>query len=352
MSGWKIEYTNPLIFSNPRSDNYFYIMKIAFFSTKSYDREFFNRYVTTHELIYFEAQLNEQTANLAAGCNAVCVFVNDKLNKAVIEQLKTNGVQLIALRCAGFNNVDLEVAKANNIKVARVPAYSPHAVAEHAVALILTLNRKTHKAYNRIREGNFSLERLTGFDLFEKTVGVIGTGKIGQAFCNIMLGFGCKVLAFDLFENKEMAAKGVEYLPLIEVLQQSDIISLHCPLNEQTKHIINIQTIGMMKEGAMLINTSRGSLIDTPAVIEALKNGKIGYLGLDVYEQEEKLFFKDLSENIIQDDIIMRLLSFPNVLITSHQGFFTEEALTQIAQITLGNIDAFEDGKSLINLVV
>jgi D-lactate dehydrogenase len=296
--------------------------------------------------------LNEQTASLAAGCNAVCVFVNDKLNKSVIEILKANGIKLIALRCAGFNNVDLESAKANNIKAVRVPAYSPHAVAEHAVALILTLNRKTHKAYNRVREGNFSLERLTGFDLFEKTVGVIGTGKIGQSFCNIMLGFGCRVLAFDLIENKDMAAKGVEYVPLIDVLQQSDIISLHCPLNEQTKYIINKQTIDMMKEGVMLINTSRGGLIHTAAVIESLKNGKIAYLGLDVYEQEEKLFFKDLSENIIQDDMIMRLLSFPNVLITSHQGFFTEEALTQIAQTTLSNIDSYEAGLHLKNAVV
>jgi D-lactate dehydrogenase len=327
-------------------------MKIAFFSTKSYDREFFSRYVTTHELIYFETPLNEQTANLAAGCNAVCVFVNDKLNSAVIEQLKTIGIKLIALRCAGFNNVNLESAKTNNIKVVRVPAYSPHAVAEHAAALILTLNRKTHKAYNRVREGNFSLERLTGFDLYEKTAGVIGTGKIGQAFCNIMLGFGCKVLAFDLIANKDVAAKGVEYVPLMDVLMHSDIISLHCPLNEQTKHIINKQTIGMMKEGVMLINTSRGGLIDTAAIIESLKNGKIGYLGLDVYEQEEKLFFKDLSESIIQDDVIMRLLSFPNVLITSHQGFFTEEALTQIAQTTLENIDTFAAGQPLKNVVI
>ena len=327
-------------------------MKIAFFSTKSYDREFFSRYVTTHELIYFETPLNEQTANLAAGCNAVCVFVNDKLNSAVIGQLKTIGIKLIALRCAGFNNVDLESAKVNGIKVARVPAYSPHAVAEHAVALMLTLNRKTHKAYNRVREGNFSLERLTGFDLYEKTVGVIGTGKIGQAFCNIMLGFGCKVLAFDLIANKDVMAKGVDYVPLMDVLMHSDIISLHCPLNEQTKHIINEQTIAMMKEGLMLINTSRGALIDTAAIIESLKNGKIGYLGLDVYEQEEKLFFKDLSESIIQDDVIMRLLSFPNVLITSHQGFFTEEALTQIAQTTLENIDSFEAGQPLKNVVI
>lgn len=326
-------------------------MKIAFFSTKSYDKEFFNRYVSTHEIIYFEAQLSIQTVNLAAGCNAVCVFVNDKLGRDVLEELNRLGVKLIALRCAGFNNVDLAAAAASNIKVTRVPAYSPHAVAEHAVALIMALNRKTHKAYNRVREGNFSLERLTGFDLFEKTVGVIGTGRIGEALCNIMLGFGCRVIAFDLIENKSIAAKGVEYLPLIDVLQKSDIISLHCPLNEQTKHIINQQTIGIMKDEAMLINTSRGALIDTPAAIEALKTGKIGYLGLDVYEQEEKLFFNDLSENVIQDDIIMRLLSFPNVLITSHQGFFTEEALTQIARTTLGNIDAFEAGLPLVNAV-
>jgi D-lactate dehydrogenase len=327
-------------------------MKIAFFSTKSYDREFFDKYVTTHKLIYFEAPLNEQTANLAAGCNAVCVFVNDKLNAGVIAELKKTGVQLIALRCAGFNNVDLAAAKANDIKVVRVPAYSPHAVAEHAVALILTLNRKTHKAYNRVREGNFSLERLTGFDLYGKTVGVIGTGKIGQTFCQIMLGFGCRVLAFDLIENKQLSEKGVEYLTLADVFQQAAVISLHCPLNEQTKHIINSQTIGMMKEGVMLINTSRGALVDTMAVIQALKTGRIGYLGLDVYEQEETLFFNDLSENIIQDDVMMRLLSFPNVLITAHQGFFTDEALNQIAKITLGNIDSFEAGAVLKNAVV
>jgi D-lactate dehydrogenase len=327
-------------------------MKIAFFSTKSYDREFFDKYVTTHEIIYYEAPLNERTANLAAGCDAVCVFVNDKLNSSVMGALKTSGIKLVALRCAGFNNVNLAAAKANDIKVVRVPAYSPYAVAEHAVALILTLNRKTHKSYNRVREANFSLERLTGFDLHGKTVGVIGTGKIGQVFCEIMLGFGCKVLAFDLMENKELAAKSVEFLPVLDVLQKADIISLHCPLNELTKHIINAQTIDVMKEGVMLINTSRGGLIDTMAVIQALKTGQIGYLGLDVYEQEEKLFFNDLSENIIQDDVIMRLLSFPNVLITSHQGFFTEEALTQIAQTTLDNADAFEKGEELKNAVV
>ena len=327
-------------------------MKIAFFSTKSYDRQFFDHYVSTHEIIYFEARLNKQTATLAAGCNAVCVFVNDKLSRNTISELKKIGIQLIALRSAGFNNVDLAAAKENNITVVRVPAYSPYAVAEHAVALMLTLNRKTHKAYNRVREGNFSLERLTGFDLHGKTVGVIGTGKIGQVFCDIMLGFGCKVLAFDLVAHQPTVAKGVEYLPLIDIFEQADIISLHCPLNEQTKHIINEQTIGMMKEGVMILNTSRGALIDTTAAINGLKSGRIGYLGLDVYEQEEKLFFNDLSENIIQDDDIMRLLSFPNVLITSHQGFFTEEALTQIAQVTLENIDAFEAGKTLKNIVV
>jgi len=327
-------------------------MKIAFFSTKSYDREFFDHYVTTHEIIYFEARLDKQTASLAAGCNAVCVFVNDKLSRNTIIELKKTGIQLIALRSAGFNNVDLAAAKENGIPVVRVPAYSPFAVAEHAVALMLTLNRKTHKAYNRVREGNFSLERLTGFDLHGKTVGVIGTGKIGQIFCDIMMGFGCNVLAFDLIVHQPTVAKGVTYLPLVDIFEQADIISLHCPLNEQTKYIINEKTIEMMKKGVMLINTSRGALIDTSAAIHGLKSGRIGYLGLDVYEQEEKLFFKDLSENIIQDDEILRLLSFPNVLITSHQGFFTEEALTQIAQITLKNIDDFESGKELKNQVV
>lgn len=327
-------------------------MKVAFFSTKNYDRTFFSRYVTPHELVFFEARLDKQTVNLTAGCEAVCAFVNDKLSASVIAELQKNGVKLIALRCAGFNNVDLEAVRAAGIRVVRVPAYSPHAVAEHAVALILTLNRKTHKAYNRVREGNFSLERLTGFDLHHKTTGVVGTGKIGEAFARIMMGFGCRVLAFDLMENRELAAAGVEYVPLIDLFQQSDLISLHCPLNEQTKHLVNRDTLAMMKEGVMLINTSRGGLINTADAIEALKSGHIGYLGLDVYEQEEKLFFKDLSENIIQDDLIMRLLSFPNVLITSHQGFFTEEALEQIAQTTLANLDEFAAGKPLRNAVV
>jgi D-lactate dehydrogenase len=328
------------------------MMKIAFFSAQAYDKEFFNRFNNSQEIVYYEASLNEQTVNLADDCKAVCVFVNDKLNAAVLEELAKRGVALIALRCAGYNNVDLNAAKDNHLKIVRVPAYSPHAVAEHAVALMLTLNRKTHKAYNRVREGNFSLEKLNGFDLFGKTAGVIGTGKIGECFCNIMLGFGCKVLAFDLMANKELEAKGVCFVPLMELLARSDIISLHCPLTEQTKQIINARTLSMMKPGAMLINTSRGALVDTKAAIDALRAGKLGYLGIDVYEQEEKLFFHNLSEEVIQDDVIMRLMGFPNVLITSHQGFFTEEALTEIAQTTLQNICDFEAGKELLNSVI
>jgi len=327
-------------------------MKIAFFSTQSYDKEYFTRYNTQYELVFFEAPLSEKTAPLAAGCEAVCAFVNDVLDANAINLLRAIGVKLVAMRCAGYNNVDIPYAKLKGVTVVRVPAYSPHAVAEHAVALILTLNRKTHKAYNRVREGNFSLEKLTGFDLYGKTVGVIGTGKIGQVFCDIMQGFGCRVLAFDLIANKELEAKGVEYLPLIKLLPQCDIISLHCPLTEQTKHIINADTLLLMKSGVMLINTSRGALIDTHATIQALKTGRIKYLGIDVYEQEEKLFFHNLSEEIIEDDAIMRLMSFPNVLITAHQGFFTDEALTQIAQTTLQNITDFIAGKPLVNKVV
>ncbi len=326
-------------------------MKVAFFSTQPYDKEYFEHSNTHHDITFYEAQLNEQTVNLAKGCNAVCAFVNDQLNAAVIKLLATMGVKIIAQRCAGFNNVDLTAAAENTVAIVRVPAYSPHAVAEHALALIMTLNRKTHKAYNRVREGNFSLDRLTGFDLFGKTVGIIGTGKIGQCFADIMLGLGCKILAFDIIANKDIEAAGVHYLPLMDLLEQSDIVSLHCPLTEQTKHLINKNTLSVMKNGAMLINTSRGALIDTKAAIDALKKGKLGYLGIDVYEQEEKLFFHDLSENIIEDDVIMRLLSFSNVLITAHQGFLTHEALTQIAEVTLQNLSDFEAGKKLMNKV-
>lgn len=314
-------------------------MKITFFSTQPYDKEFFNRYNDSFgfELVFFETQLNPQTVNLIDKTDAVCVFVNDLVNEKVIEQLAVKGVKLVALRCAGFNNVDITAAKGKKIHVCRVPAYSPQAVAEHAVAMILTLNRKTHKAYNRVREQNFSLNGLLGFDLHGKTIGVVGTGNIGKAFCNIMLGFGCKVLAFDLIANKELENAGVQFVPLIELLQQSDIISLHCPLNEQTKHLINNDTISLMKAGVMLINTSRGGLIDTTAVIVALKSGKIAYLGIDVYEQEEHIFFRDLSAEVIEDDTIQRLMSFSNVLVTAHQAFFTREALTQITITTLRN---------------
>lgn len=327
-------------------------MKLAFFSTQSYDRIFFNRYNTAHDIVFYEAPLDEQTVNLAEGCQGVCVFVNDKVNAAVIDKLAGMGLKIIALRCAGYNNVDLPAAKQKNIQVVRVPAYSPHAVAEHAVALVLSLNRKIHKAYNRVREGNFQLDKLTGFDLFGKTVGVIGTGKIGECFCEIMLGFGCRVLAFDLIASRTLEAKGVSFVPLLDLLEQSSVVSLHCPLTEQTRHIINEQTLAHMKKGAMLINTSRGALIDTRAATEALKTGQLGYLGIDVYEQEEHLFFHNLSEEVIQDDVIMRLMGFPNVLITAHQGFFTEEALTQIAQATLTSLDDYAAGKKLMYKVV
>jgi D-lactate dehydrogenase len=323
-------------------------MKIAFFSTQPYDIQFFEsaNQAFGHELVFFTQALEPATLSLAKGATAVCLFVNDQANGPVIEGLKAVGVQTIALRCAGFNNIDVVAAKNAGIKVCRVGAYSPESVAEHAVALLLTLTRKTHKAYNRVREQNFALSGLLGFNLHGKKVGVIGTGNIGQAFCKIMLGFGCEVTAFDLIANKEMEALGVKYAPLIDVLA-SDIISLHCPLNEQTKYIINAETIGYLKKGVTIINTGRGGLLDTKAVINALKNGTIGALGLDVYEQEEKLFFHDLSSTIIQDDTIQRLMSFPNVLITGHQGFFTEEAMEKIATTTLANITNLENNLPL-----
>lgn len=338
---------NLFIFRKPTDLN----MKVAVFSTQQYDRTFLTANNTGHELTFFELPLNEQTALLAEGFEAVCVFVNDTVNAQVLQILQKNGVQLVVLRCAGFNNVDLKAAAKLQMMVARVPAYSPEAVAEHAVALIMTLNRKTHKAYNRVREGNFSLEKLVGFNLYRKKVAVIGTGNIGKAFCRIMHGFGCELQAYDPYPDAELAQQGVTYGSLEETLQNADIVSLHCPLMESTRHMINKQTLSLLKRGAMLINTSRGGLIDTPCVIEALKNGTIGYLGLDVYEQEEKLFFHDHSEGIIQDDLIARLISFPNVLITAHQGFFTKEALTEIAHTTFQNIDAFVQGEPLKNQV-
>lgn len=326
-------------------------MKIAMFSTKSYDKEYFNKYNDKFDFCYYETTLNSDTANLSSGFDAVCVFVNDIVDEKTIQILSKNKVGLIALRCAGYNNVDIEAAKTHNIKVVRVPAYSPEAVAEHAMALILTLNRKTHKAYNRVREGNFSLNNLIGFNLHGKTVGVIGTGQIGATFCKLVKGFGCKIVAFDIYRNEALEKQGVTYLSLEELFKSTHIISLHCPLNKHTKHIINKASIAQMRDDVMIINTSRGALINTADAIQGLINKKIGYLGIDVYEQEENLFFEDLSERIIQDDYILRLMSFPNVLITSHQAFFTKEAMIEIVTTTLKNLNAFNKKEALLNEV-
>lgn len=326
-------------------------MKVAVFSTNQYDQDFLTQYNTGHELKFLKVSLSEETAAVAFGYEAVCVFVNDKLNKAVLDLLAAAGLKLIVLRCAGFNNVDLPYAEELNIPVLRVPAYSPEAVAEHAMALILTLNRKTHKAYNRVREGNFSLEKLMGVNLFQRTVAVIGTGNIGQAFCRILKGFGCTVKAYDPYPSSDMQDLGVIYGTLEDTLRDADIISLHCPLNSSTQYLINENQLKQLKRGAMLINTSRGGLIHTHAVIKALKSGIIGSLGLDVYEQESEFFFHDFSEDVIQDDQLTQLISFPNVLITGHQGFLTAEALSEIAKVTFGNIDAWYSGSELINRV-
>lgn len=321
-------------------------MKVAVFSTKPYDREFLTRANSVlplpHELVFHEAQLNPQSALLAQGCTAVCCFVNDHLDESVLQQLSALGIKLIALRCAGFNQVDLVAAKELGLVVARVAEYSPHAVAEHALGLILMLNRNLHRAYHRVRENDYSLNGLLGFDLVNKTVAVIGTGKIGQVFANIMQGLGCRVIAYDPQPTPLLSAKGVSYVALSDIWPSADIISLHCPLNSNTHHLINAERIAQMKNGAMLINTGRGGLIDTPAVIDGLKSKKIGYLGLDVYEEEGDLFFEDNSNALLQDDVFARLLTFPNVVITGHQAFFTREALTAIADITLANISHFE----------
>jgi D-lactate dehydrogenase len=326
-------------------------MRIAIFSCCKYDQDFLQEYNTGHELSFFESALNLQNTALTKGFDALCLFVNDSANRDVLYALKANGIRLILLRCAGFNNVDIEVATEVGIKVLRVPAYSPEAVAEHAMAMILTLNRKTHKAYNRIREGNFSLEGLIGFNLHKCKVALIGTGNIGKAFYKILKGFGCRVVAYDPYPDPTLIEEGLSYSTMEEALKDAEVVSLHCPLSEETHHMINANTLKLFKKGAMLINTSRGGLIDTQDVIEALKSAQLGYLGLDVYEQESKLFFQDLSGDIIQDDLISRLISFPNVLITSHQGFFTREAMQQIAEITFANADAFESGLALVNEV-
>jgi D-lactate dehydrogenase len=318
-------------------------VKVAVFSTKSYDRRFLDAANSAgkHDLLYFDAHLTASTASLAQGADAVCAFVNDQIDRPILGKLKRLGVKLVALRSAGFNNVDLLAADELGICVARVPAYSPHSVAEHTVALILALNRKIHRAYNRVREGNFSLEGLLGFDLRGRTVGVVGTGKIGVQVARIMNGFGCQVLGSDPEPSSEFEALGGRYLALRELLRQSDIVTLHCPLTPATRHLIDAEAIAAMKPGAMLINTSRGAVADAKALIQGLKSGQLGLLGLDVYEEEENLFFEDLSGQVIRDDVFARLLTFPNVLITGHQAFFTAEALTAIAQITIENISAF-----------
>ena len=319
-------------------------MKVAVCSAQSYDRQFLleaNAHIG-HELVFFDSHLCEETRRMVTGFPAACVFVNDTLNAPVLEALAEQGTRLIALRCAGFNNVDIERAGSLGLRVVRVPAYSPHSVAEHAVALILALNRRLHQAYNRVRNGNFALQGLLGFELRGKTIGIIGTGRIGTAVAQILRGFGCRLIAYDPQQGAECISLGVEYMPLEKLYADSDVITLHCPLSPQTHHLIDAAAIARMKHGVMLINTSRGAVIDTPAVIEGLKSSKIGYLALDVYEQEGDLFFQDLSNQVIQDDVFERLLTFPNVLITGHQGFFTAEALSSIAQTTLQNITVFE----------
>lgn len=325
-------------------------MKIAVFSAKKYDQESFRQWADDSlEFSFFDAPLNQHSAGFAQGCQAVCVFVNDDLSKPVLAELNAMGVGMVALRCAGFNNVDLAAARELGLRVARVPAYSPEAVAEHTVAMILCLNRKLHKAYNRVRDDNFALDGLLGFNLHGKTAGLIGTGRIGVATAKILLGFGMRLLCYDIKKDQDLEKAGVSYVPLEQLWAQSDMISLHCPLTPQTQHIINDHSLAQMKDGVMLINTSRGGLIDTKAVIKALKNRKIGHLGLDVYEQEADLFFQDLSGQLIDDEVFKRLLTFPNVLITGHQAFFTQEALQQICQVTSDNLLAFKANRLIGN---
>lgn len=320
-------------------------MRVALFSCKPYDKQALEAANQGQfEFVPLDTHLDEHTYPLAQGCQAVCCFVNDQLNAKVLQGLAALGVRAIALRCAGFNQVDLAAAKALGLPVARVPEYSPYAVAEHAVGLILALNRNIHRAHNRIREHDYSLQGLMGFDLHGKTVGIIGGGKIGTAFGKIMHGFGCSLLITDPNPTAAVAQLG-ECVSLPQLLQQSDIISLHCPLTPNTHHLINAHSLAEIKKGAMLVNTSRGGLVDTKAVIAALKSGHLGYLGLDVYEEEADLFFEDLSNQVIQDDVFARLTTFPNVLITGHQAFFTREAISQIAAVTLNNLRAFSNGQ-------
>jgi D-lactate dehydrogenase len=325
--------------------------KIAFFDSKPYDRQSFEE--TNKDfgfsITYFENHLNRQTTELTGGFDAVCAFVNDTLDKEVIEHLAEHKIKLIGLRSAGYNNVDFKAAY-GKILVVRVPAYSPYAVAEHALALMMSLNRKIHKAYNRTRDANFSINGLLGFDMHNKTAGIIGTGKIGQCLVSILKGLGMKVIAYDAYPNKEYALKeNIAYVDLGELYKQADIISLHCPLNKDTMHMIDEKAISQMKKGVMIINTSRGKIIDTQGLIKGLKDGRIGAAGLDVYEEESEYFFEDKSTEMIADDVLARLFTFPNVLVTSHQGFFTKEALHNIALTTLNNFKEFFEGGYLKN---
>lgn len=328
-------------------------VRVVVFSSKPYDAAFLtaaNR-DRGHDLRFLEARLVRDTAALASGFPAVCAFVNDQLEAEVLTCLAAEGTRLVALRSAGYNNVDLAAAARLGLTVTRVPAYSPHAVAEHTVALLLALNRKLHRAWARVREGNFSLDGLLGFDLVGRTAGVVGTGKIGSAVARILTGFGCRVLAFDPAPNAECLALGATYVPLGELLAEADIVTLHCPLTPETHHLVDAAALARMKPGAMLINTGRGALVDTRAVIDALKSGRLGHLGLDVYEEEAALFFEDRSWRVLQDDVFARLLTFPNVLVTGHQGFFTTEALTAIAETTLQAVTEFEQGTVPANAV-
>lgn len=329
-------------------------IKIAFFGAKSYDRESFDKVneAFDFDIRYYKGHLTAESAVLAKGSTAVCIFVNDTADAAVVDSLKELQVPLIALRCAGFNNVDLDAAVRDGISVVRVPAYSPYAVAEHAVALMLALNRKIHRAYWRTRDGNFSLHGLMGFDMHGKTAGIVGTGKIAKILIRILQGFGMEVLGYDPYPDEKFAAQtGMKYVPLDELYGHSDIISLHCPLTEQTRYMIDGDSIARMKPGVILINTGRGLLIHTDALIEGLKEKKVGAAGLDVYEEEGEYFYEDKSDKIIDDDTLARLLSFNNVIVTSHQGFFTGEALANIAETTLSNIRDFVEGKPLVNEV-
>lgn len=321
------------------------MIEVAVYDTKSYDREYLGEASKGAKIkwLFHEFRLSKATATAAAGARAVCLFVNDTANAEVLSLLKHQGTQMVAMRCAGFNNVDLAAAKSLQMPVVRVPAYSPHAVAEHAVALCLTLNRKIHRAYNRVREHNFSLQGLVGFDLAGKTIGVIGTGKIGKIAAQIFRGFDMRALAYDPFPSNDWAReRGVEYVPLEQLLRESDVVTLHLPLTAETQKLLNAERLALMKPTAMLINTSRGKLIDTPALTKALLKGRLGGVALDVYEEEEGIFFEDHSEHLLQDDVLSRLLTFPNVLITSHQAFLTREALSEIARVTVENLCRFD----------